>query len=84
MTRGFTQVYEIDYSDIYIPTLGTNILRLLLAIMTIKDIKAHQVDINNAFTESVFYNIIYMYLPKGFKVSDRHVLLVVKSLYDFK
>ena len=84
MARGFTQVYGIDYSDIYTLTLGINILRLLLAIMAIKDIKAHQVDINNAFTESVFYNTIYIYLLKGLKVSNRHVLLIVKSLYDLK
>ena len=41
MARGFTQIYEIDYSDIYILILGADILRLLLAIMAIKDIKAY-------------------------------------------
>ena len=52
--------------------------------MTIKDIEAYLVDINNAFIESVLYNIIYIYLFKRFKVSNRHVLLIVKSLYGFK
>ena len=84
MAKGFTQIYEIDYSDIYILILGADTLRLLLVIMTIKDIKAYQVNINNAFIELVFYNIIYIYLSKELKVPDGHVFLVVKSLYDFK
>ena len=84
MTKEFTQIYGIDYSKTYTPTLGTDILRLLLTIMAIKDMEAHQIDINNAFTKSVLHNIIYIHPPKRLKVPNRHVFLVVKSLYDLK
>ena len=84
VARGFTQIYGIDYSDIYTLTLGADTLRLLLAIIAIKDIEAYQVDVNNAFIESIFHNIIYIYSFEGLKVSNRYVFLVVKSLYGLK
>ena len=84
MVKGFTQVYGINYSEIYIFILDVDTLRLLLTIITIKNIEAHQIDVNNAFTESVFYNIIYIHSLKGLKVPNGHVLLIVKSLYSLK
>ena len=84
MARGFIQKYKIDYSEIYIPTFDADILRLLLTFITIEDIEVYQININNVFIESVFRDIIYIYLPEGLKIPKRQILFVVKSLYSLK
>ena len=52
--------------------------------MAVEDMEAHQVDVNNAFTESALHDTIYMHPPEGLEVPNRHVLLVVKSLDGLK
>ena len=52
--------------------------------MAIEDMEAHQIDVNNAFTESALRDTIYMHLPEGLEVPEGQVLLVVKSLYGLK
>jgi hypothetical protein len=42
-----------------------NSLRVLLALIAVEDLKCHQVNINNAFTESVNTELIYMRAPDG-------------------
>jgi Reverse transcriptase (RNA-dependent DNA polymerase) len=59
-------------------------LRVLLAIVAVKDLEYHQVDINNAFTESKMNETIYMILPEGVKIPRGTALKVLKSLYSLK
>jgi hypothetical protein len=59
-------------------------LRVLLALIALKDLECHQVNVNNAFTESVNTEIIYMSPPDGVYTVKRRVLKVLKNLYNLK
>jgi Reverse transcriptase (RNA-dependent DNA polymerase) len=59
-------------------------LRVLLAIVAIEDLEYHQIDINNAFTESKMNETIYIIPPKGVKILRGTALRVLKSLYSLK
>jgi hypothetical protein len=59
-------------------------LRVLLALITLKDLECHQVDVNNAFTESVNTKIIYMSPPDGVYTVKGRVLKILKNLYSLK
>jgi hypothetical protein len=61
-----------------------NSLRVLLTLIALEDLECHQVDINNAFTESVNTKIIYMSPPNEVYIIKRRVLKVLKNLYNFK
>jgi hypothetical protein len=59
-------------------------LRVLLALIALKDLECHQVDVNNAFTESVNIKIIYISPPDGVHIIKGRVLKVLKNLYNLK
>ena len=59
-------------------------LRVLLALVALEDLKCHQVDINNAFTESVNTETIYISPPEGVRTAKGRVLRILKSLYGLK
>jgi hypothetical protein len=61
-----------------------NSLRVLLAIVAVKDLKCHQIDVNNAFIESVNTEIIYISSLNGVRIIKKRVLKVLKSLYGLK
>jgi len=49
-----------------------------------KDLELHQVNVNNAFTESFFKEIIYMSSSSEMKVKSDCILKVLQSFYDLK
>jgi hypothetical protein len=61
-----------------------NSLRVLLAIIAIKDLKYYQINVNNAFTESVNTEIIYINPLNGVHIIKERVLKVLKNLYSLK
>jgi hypothetical protein len=65
VARGFSQRQGIDYQDTFAPTMRMDSLRVLLALVAVEDLECHQVDVNNAFTESVNTELIYMSAPDG-------------------
>ena len=84
VARGFSQVYGLDYTETFAPTLRIDSLRILLVIMALEDMEAEQVDITNAFTESELDEVIYMYAPPGLDVKKGRVLRLLRSLYGLK
>lgn len=84
VARGFSQQYGIDFHETFAPTMRADALRILLAIIALEDLEAHQVDVNNAFTEAKLKETIYMEPPPGMDVPDGHVLQVCQSLYGLK
>jgi len=82
--RDFFQIHEVDYENTFASIIKFDTLRVFLAIAAMKDLELHQVDVNNAFTESFFKEIIYMFSSSEMKVKPDCVLRVLRSLYDFK
>jgi hypothetical protein len=84
MARDFSQRYNIDYQDTFALIMRINSLRVLLIIVIVKDLEYHQININNAFTESMNTEIIYMSLLNGVRIIKERVLKILKSLYGLK
>lgn len=69
VARGFSQICGMDYSDTFAPTVRFDTLRLFMVIVALGDLECHQVDVNNAFTESFLKEKIYMRTPPGVNVA---------------
>jgi hypothetical protein len=84
VTRGFTQIYKIDFDETFAPTMRINSLRILLYFITLKDMKTEQVDVNNAFTESTLEEDIYISPSPGLTLPRRCVLKLNRNFYGLK
>ena len=65
VARGFSQMYGVDFTDTFTPTVKFDTLRLFLVIIALENLECHQVDVNNAFTESFLNEVIYINAPPG-------------------
>jgi hypothetical protein len=84
VARGFLQKYSVDFEDTFALTVRFDTLRLFFAIIAMHDLECHQVDVNNAFTESYLREDIYMKLLLGVTVKPGQVFKVLRSLYGLK
>lgn len=84
VARGFSQKYGVDYTDTFAPTVRHDTLRTFFAVVCLEDLECHQVDVNNAFTESSLKEDIYMKPPPGVDVRPGRALHILKSLYGLK
>ena len=62
-------MHSIDYEDIFAPTVKFDTLCIFLALVALENLKCHQVDVNNAFTEFFLKETIYMAPPPGVEVA---------------
>lgn len=67
-----------------VPTVKFDLLRVFLAIIALENLECHQVDVNNAFTESFLKETIYMAAPPEVNVAPGCVLRILRSLYGLK
>ena len=86
VARGFTQQEGIDYSETFSPVIKQATVRLVFFIAVSQNWKIHQLDIHNAFLNSVLTEEVYMKQPPGFVDSSlpSHVCRFHKSLYGLK
>lgn len=49
VARDFSQMFEVDYTDTFAPTVKFDTLRLFLVIVALENLKCHQVNVNNVF-----------------------------------
>jgi hypothetical protein len=84
VARGFSQKHGIDFEDTFAPTVRHDTLRAFLAVVCMEDLELHSVDVNNAFTESILKEDIYMQPPPGLELPPGKVLHILRSLYGLK
>ena len=60
------------------------ILRMFFVIVTLENLKYHQMNINNVFIEFFLKKIIYIILSFDVNVVSERVLCILRSLYDLK
>ena len=70
VAKGFSQVEGVDYNDIFSPVVKHSSIRLLLACVTMFDLKLAQLDVKTAFLhrslEEVFlYTATSWFYQKG-------------------
>ena len=86
MIKGYMQTKGLDYFDTYSPMTRINCIRMVLAIVTLRNLEIHQMDAKTAFLNRELDEEIYMEQPKGFSTpkQERKVCRLVKSLYGLK
>lgn len=84
VARGFSQKFGVDFEDTFAPTVRHDTLRVFLAMVAVHDLECHQVDVNNAFTESFLKEDIFMKPPPGVDVPPGQALQILRSLYGLK
>ena len=82
--KEFSQMYDINYTNIFVSIVKFDILRLFLIIITLKDLKYHQVNVNNVFIESFLKKMIYIKSSLNVKLFLNQVFLIRRNLYDLK
>ncbi len=64
----------------YATTLAAYIFQMLIAIIAVFSLEAHQYDTVSTFTNSILDEVIYCTCPEGYIVVD-HYLLLFCALY---
>ena len=84
VTRDFSQMHNIDYENIFASTVKFNTLHIFLTLVALENLKCHQMNVNNAFTESFLKKIIYMTSSSDIEVASDCALCIMWSLYELK
>ena len=50
VAKGYTQRYDIDYGETFVPVAKINTVRILISLATTKDWPLRQFDVKNAFS----------------------------------
>ena len=84
VVKDFSQMYDVNFTNTFASTVKFDTLRLFLVFVALKNLKCHQVDVNNAFIELFLNEIIYMHASLDVDLSSDQCLLIRRSLYDLK
>ena len=84
--KGYRQTKDLDYFDTYSPVTRINSIRMVLAIVALKDLEVHQMGVKMTFLNGDLNEEIYMEQTEGFSTpgQERKVCRLVKSLYGLK
>ena len=82
--RGFQQVMGVDFHESYAPVSKHTSYRVLFAIAVYLGWLIHQVDIVQAFLNSLLRERVYIRPPTGYPLKKGQLLLLNKALYGLK
>nr|GEX53796.1 hypothetical protein [Tanacetum cinerariifolium] len=86
VTKGFIQLYGVDYEETFSLFTDIRAIRILIAIAVFYDYEIWQMDVKTTFLNGYLNEDIYMVQPKGF-VNPKHPRKVCKlqrSIYGLK
>ena len=84
--KSYKQKEGLDYFDTYSPVTRINSIKMVLAIVALRNLEVHQMDVKTTFLNGDLDEEIYMEQPEGFIVlgQEKKVCRLVKSLYSLK
>ena len=84
--KGYKQTKGLDYFDTYSLVTRINSIRMVLVIVALRNLKAHQMDVKTTFLNRELDEEIYMEKPEDFSAigQGKKVCKLVKSLYGLK
>ena len=84
--KGYKQTKGLDYFDVYFSMTRINSIRMVLAIVVMKNLEVHQMDVKTTFLNGDLDEEIYMEHLEGFLAlgQEKKVCKLVKSLYGLK
>jgi len=68
VAKGFSQVKDIDFDELFSPVVHYETVRLLFAIATLENLDIQSIDIKTAYLYGNLDEKIYIEQPKGFKL----------------
>lgn len=86
MAKGFTQIYEVDYQEMFSPVAKMNTIRTLLSCAANLDWDLQQFNVKNAFLYGNLKEEVYMKIPLRFadKQTEEKICGLKKVLYGLK
>lgn len=84
--KGYSQKEGIDYEETFSPVARLEVVRLLPAYASYKDLKVYQMDVKSAFLNGDLEEKVYIEQPDGFSLSHDGdmVCKLKKTLYGLK
>ena len=84
--KGCKQTEGLDYFETYSPIMRINSIRLVLAIVALRNLEVNEIDVKIAFLNGDLEEEIYMEQPEGFSApgQEKKVYKLVKSIYRLK
>nr|GEU29891.1 hypothetical protein VITISV_016069 [Tanacetum cinerariifolium] len=82
--KGYRQREGLDFFDTYLPVTRITSIRMVLAIVALRKMEVHQMDMKITFLNGDLGNVLYMNQAEGFMDPglESKVCRLVKSLYD--
>jgi hypothetical protein len=65
VAQGFTQIDGVDYLETFLPTVRSESLRILLAIVTSEGLVVFQVDVVSAYPRAKLHAEVYIRPPEA-------------------
>ena len=88
VAKGFTQVFGVDYYDMWVPVAKLGLIQLSLATATQNGWPINMFDFHSAFLNGELNSNeeVYMEQPEGYEKSNRkqYICKLHKSLYRLK
>lgn len=86
VAKGYSQVEDIDYNEVFAPVVKHISIRIILSLVVNEDLYLEQLDVKTAFLNGTLEEEIFMEQPEGYKVKGKEdmVCLLKKSLYGLK
>ena len=82
--RGFNQIKDIDYQEIFSPTTRYDSIRIILSVAAKANLQIQQFDVKTAFLNGFLEEDIFIDIPEGLSIKGNFVLKLNKSLYGLK
>ena len=73
MIKEFSQIYGINYNETFAFIVRINILRIILTLITIKNLEIDHINVNNAFTKSALKHLIYINVSSLINVKQKKI-----------
>lgn len=83
VAKGFSQRPGFDFLQSYAPTVMTNTVRTILALVAHEDLEFDVVDVTAAYLNGELEEEVYMIQPTGFESTDK-VCRLKKAIYGLK
>ncbi|GJT03747.1 retrotransposon protein, putative, ty1-copia subclass [Tanacetum coccineum] len=66
VSKGYTQLYEVDYEETFSPVADTRAIRILISIAAFYDYEIWKMDVKTAFLNGYLDKTCFMVQPEGF------------------
>lgn len=86
VAKGFSQIEEVDYTEVFSPVVRNTSIRILLPIVVQFDLELEQMDVTTTFLYGTLDETIFMKQPPGFFENGREDMVchLQKFIYGLK